>query len=105
VSLQDEARTALAEIQADVPEMSVAVVIGGVAGTGLDVGATGATDFGQYGETGQEVGTVRVSSATFAKPTHGQTILVRGESVVVTSIAGVALWIIQYRKARPVEGV
>ena len=105
MSLEAEARTALASIATGNPAWSVAVVIGGTAGTGLDVGTTGATDFGANGETGLDIGTVRVSSAAFPKPTHGQTILVRGESVVVLSVAGTALWVIQYRKVRPVTGV
>ena len=68
------------------------------------MGTSGATDFGVYGETGQDIGTVRVSSAAFAKPTHGQTILVRGESVVVLNVSGTSLWVIQYRKVHSVTG-
>jgi hypothetical protein len=105
MSIVTEARAALAtEITAE-PEFAVAVVIGGTSGTGFDVGTMGTTDFGVNGETGVDVGTVRVSAAAFPKPERGQTIRVRGEPVIVTNIAGTALHVIQYRKVRPVEGV
>jgi hypothetical protein len=105
MSLEAEARTALASIATANPAWSVAVVIGGTAGTGLDVGTTGASDFAEMGEAGAETGTVRVSSAAFTKPSRVETITVRGVPVTVLSVSGVALWVIQYRKVRPVEGV
>jgi hypothetical protein len=105
MSLETEARTALASIATGNPAWSVAVVISGTAGTGLDAGTTGASDFGDMGEAGVETGTVRVNAATFPKPDPGDTITVRGVQVTVLNVSGVALWVIQYRNVRPVEGV
>lgn len=87
--------------------MSVAVVIGGVAGTGLRVDQMQVTEFGQAGETGATTARVRVSGATFAsRPTNGQTILVGGEACIVTQASGSGiLWVIDYQKVRPVAGV
>ena len=86
-------------------ELSVAVVIEGVSGTGLRVLQPQSTDFGPNGETGITTGTVRVSSATFAKPERGATIRIGGEPAVITQVdGGVALWAISYRMVRQVEG-
>ena len=104
MSIVTEARAALATEIAAEPEFAVAVVIGGTAGTGFDVGTMGTTDFGVNGEPGVDVGTVRVSAAAFPKPAHGDTILIRGAACVVLSVAGTAVWVIQYRRCRPVAG-
>jgi len=48
---------------------------------------------------------VRISGAA-TKPTRGATILVNGDPAVVTQVDGSgALWVIDYRRVREVEGV
>ena len=105
MSIETMARAAVASSMAAHPEFAVAVVIEGASGTGWDAGTTGASDFGDMGEAGVETGTVRVNAATFPKPDRGDTITVRGVQVTVLNVSGVALWVIQYRNVRPVEGV
>lgn len=102
MSIVTEARAALADIIASESEFAVAVVIGGVSGYGLSVGINAATDFGSMGETGIISATVRVSAATFPKPTQGQTILVGGVASIVESVEGVAFWVIRYQQTRQV---
>lgn len=102
-SLATAARTALASIASSIGEMSVAVVIDGVSGTGLRVSEMQTTDFGEMGETGLTTATVRVSGATFERPARGQNIRVDGQDAVVTQVDGSGiLWVIQYRVKRSV---
>jgi len=107
MSLTSEARAALdAMIGDDLAEFTVPVVIAGQAAvSGLCVQETQATDFGPNGETGVTTGRVRISGAA-AKPARGATILVNGSPVIVTQVDGSgALWVIDYRRVREVEGV
>jgi hypothetical protein len=107
MGLFGEVRDELASLTAgDMSELAVAVVIGGTPGTGLRVNTQQTTEFAGVGETGVTSATVRVSAATFSKPTRGATIRVGGEPAIVTQVDGSgALWVIQYRLVRPVEGV
>jgi len=107
MSLTDEARAVLADlIGDDLAEFAVPVVIGGQAAvSGLCVQEAQSTDFGANGETGMTTGRVRISGAA-TKPTRGATILVNGDPAVVTQVDGSgALWVIDYRRVREVEGV
>ncbi|MBM3887811.1 MAG: hypothetical protein FJ388_01660 [Verrucomicrobia bacterium] len=107
MSLTSEARAELAAMIAnDLAEFAVPVVIAGQAEvTGLSVQETQSTDFSGNGETGMTTGRVRISGEA-TKPTRGATILVNGKSVVVTQVDGSgALWVIDYRRVREVEGV
>lgn len=95
----------MSAIQTAHSELSVAVVISGTSGTGLRVADAQATDFGPNGETGITTGTVRVSGATFSRPSRGDTIRVAGAQAVVTQVDGSGiLWAIQYRLVREVTG-
>ena len=103
MSITTTAQAALAAIAAAHSDLAVAVIIDGVSGTGLLVSEPQSTDFGPNGETGVTTGTVRVSKVAFtAKPERGATIKVGSDSVVVTNVDGLAMWVIQYRKVRPV---
>jgi hypothetical protein len=106
-TLTADARANLAGIMAnELPEMVVAVVIDGKSGSGLRVNEAQETVFdGDKGEVGATTATVRVSAATFARPAKGATILVGGAPAIVQRVDGSgALWVIQYRRVRQVEG-
>lgn len=106
MTLTADIRTELAAIIAANSDLAVTVVIDGVSGTGLRVGSMQATEFGENGETGVTTEAVRVSGATFERPDKGKTILIGGDPCVVTEVDGSGIvWVIRYRKARPVEGV
>jgi hypothetical protein len=106
MSLATEVRGELEDLMAgELSEFSVAVVIAGTTGTGLCVNEQQTTDFGPNGETGVTGGTVRVSAATFEKPARGATMLIDGDPATVMQVDGSgALWVIQYRRVRKVEG-
>jgi hypothetical protein len=104
VTLKEEVRDALAGIITDTG-MGVAVVIDGTSGTGLRVDEMQGSEPTENGEMGVTRGTVRVSAAEFTKPERNATIRVDGAPCIVVDVAGSgALWVIQYRKARIVEG-
>jgi hypothetical protein len=107
MSVLTDARDDLALLIAgDLSGMALAVVIDGTSGTGLCVNTQQTTEFAALGETGTTSATVRVSAATFSKPARGATIRVGGDPAIVTQVDGSgALWVIQYRLVRPVEGV
>jgi hypothetical protein len=106
MSIATMAQAAVASIMAAHPEFAVAVVIEGVSGTGLCVNESQTTEYAGTGEVGVTTGTVRVSAATFAKPAKDATFLLRGKPAVVMQVDGSgALWVIQYRVVRAVEGV
>lgn len=96
---------ALDAIKTAHPDLSVAVVIGGVTGTGTRDTRTDAVDLGINGETGLSSGRVRVNTSVFSKPERGSTITVAGQSVFVGNVntdgAG-AFYIIDYQLQRPV---
>lgn len=106
MTLKEEAQAALADIITDTG-MGVALVIDGIAGTGLRVNESKGVSYGENGETAQTTGTVRASCATWAaKPKEEQPFLIDGAAAIVTQCDSFgALWVIQYRKARPVVEV
>jgi len=105
MSLTSEVRAELASLIAgDLAEFKVSVVIDGASSDGLCVQEQQTTDFGPNGETGVTVGTVRISGAA-TKPERGATIQVNGKPAIVMQADGSgALWVIQYRHVRAVEG-
>lgn len=104
MNITSMAQDALAALYGANTDYRVAVVIRGTSGYGLRVDVQDATDFSVNGEVGLTTGTVRVSAAAFDRPTHGETILVDGNSVVVTQVDGKALHVITYRGVRKVSG-
>jgi hypothetical protein len=98
-------REALDAIKTAHADLAVAVVIGGVSGTGTRDSRTDAADLTVNGEVGVSSSRVRVNADTFAKPANGDAITVGGEKCLVNDVrtdgAG-AFYVIEYQVQRPV---
>jgi len=107
MSLTTIFRDAFDAIKTAHPELTVAVIIGGVVGTGTRDTSTDAVNLTDSGETGISSGRVRVSAGDFSKPARGDVITVNGLACfsgdVQTDAVG-AFYIIPYQVQKPVTG-
>lgn len=106
MSLQTQARAALAAIIAAQPEATAAIVVGAATTTGFLSNLRGAGDLSAMGEDGTDTRTIWVSAGDItATPARGATITVGGVPVIVLSTrtdpAGAVLTI-DYQLTRPV---
>jgi hypothetical protein len=95
---------ALDAIKTAHPDLVVAVVIGGVAGTGTRDTRTDVASLVDNGEVGGSSGRVRVNSDDFTKPENGATITVGSDSCFIGDVqtdgAG-AFYVISYQLQKP----
>lgn len=106
MSLTTIFREALDAIKSAHPELTVAVVIGGVAGTGTKDARTDVGALNINGESGVSSSRVRVNADDFTKPANGEAITVNLEACIVNDVrtdgAG-AFYLIEYQVQRPVK--
>ena len=104
MSLTTTFRNAANAIKTAHPELSVAVVSGGVSATGLKATATDTAALADMGEAGASVGQARVNADAFVEPAKGATITVGGVACTVTACrtdgAG-AFYVIEYAEQKP----
>lgn len=107
MSLATIFREALDAIKSAHPELAVAVVIGGKAGTGTKDAQRDAASLTDSGEMGLSTCRIRVNADAFTKPGKGESITVGTDACLVLDVqtdgAG-AFFIIEYQVQRPITG-
>lgn len=99
-------RDALDAIKAAHPELTVAVISGGVTGTGTKDTSLDAASLTDNGEVGATSSRVRLSAGEFSKPAKGATITIGGEACFVLDVRtdGVgAFYVVEYQVQSPIE--
>lgn len=106
MSIETQARAALAAIAAAHPSLAVSVRLGDQTGTGVRVLTRKSTVPNLMGQAGDTTAVVRVSSADFDEPTRGARVQVDDVQVYVTECrTSGGLRVIEYSETQPVEGV
>lgn len=106
MSLTTIFRDALDAIKTAHPELTVAVTIGGIVGTGTKDVQNDAVNLTDSGEMGISSGRVRVNADDFTKPGRGVAITVGVDDCLVMDVRtdGVgAFYVIDYQLQRPVK--